>query len=397
VIQVLRFNLSFNFRKRKQVAIFDASGLSLLSEYIYQKDISIIDVDHMNVFAALRMLVSGKKSFFDYTVAYLKIFKQRYVFTFIDNNVNFYKIANLFPDIKFIAIQNGLRANYANQAGGGFFDVLQRESLKGDLSAHAICVFGKSSGDQFAKYVRAERIITGSLKNNLIGEDFSNAPKFDVVLISQHSPFQIPTSEARFYFGDQSFSAAEFYLIEQRVANFLSERAVRTNQSFAVLGKRTDSDPFEREFFVSAAKPYPIQFFPRTSESSTYEFCKSAALIVTVDSAIGHEFLGRGKKVVFLSGRINAVNDDLSREMHDTDFGYPLELGACGPFWTNSANESEFERIIESVQTMTHVQWASTISPYNDLLMAYQPGNSAFIQLLQSEGIPMKNEGAQHA
>jgi surface carbohydrate biosynthesis protein len=81
VIQVLRFNLSFNFRKRKQVAIFDASGLSLLSEYIYQKDISIIDVDHMNVFAALRMLVSGKKSFFDYTVAYLKIFKPRYLLT----------------------------------------------------------------------------------------------------------------------------------------------------------------------------------------------------------------------------------------------------------------------------------------------------------------------------
>jgi surface carbohydrate biosynthesis protein len=140
-----------------------------------------------------------------------------------------------------------------------------------------------------------------------------------------------------------------------------------------------------------------VQFFPRTSESSTYEFCKSASLIVTVDSAIGHEFLGRGKKVVFLSGRINAVNEDLSREIHDTDFGYPLELGVSGPFWTNNANESEFEHIIESVQTMTDVQWASTISPYNDLLMAYQPGNSAFIQLLQSEGIPMKNEGAQHA
>jgi surface carbohydrate biosynthesis protein len=164
-----------------------------------------------------------------------------------------------------------------------------------------------------------------------------------------------------------------------------------------VLGKRTDANPFEREFFTSAAKPYPVQFFPRTSESSTYEFCKSASLIVTVDSAIGHEFLGRGKKVLFLSGRINAINEDLSRKIHDTDFGYPLELGASGPFWTNDANESEFERIIESVQTMTDVQWASTIRPYNDLLMAYQPGNSAFIQMLQDEGISMTNEGSKRA
>ena len=394
---MLRLKFSLNLGQKNQVALFDASGLSLLSKFIDQRDITIIDVEQINVFAALRMLASGKKSFFDYTVAYLKIFKPRFVFTFIDNNVDFYKIASLFPEIKFIAIQNGLRANYANQSGGGFFDVLKRESLNSELSAHAICVFGKSSGDQYAKFIRAKQIITGSLKNNSIGEDVSTAPKFDVVMISQHSPFQIPNSEARFYFGDQSISTAEFYLIEQRVVKFLSERAARTNQSFAVLGKRTDANPFERDFFTSAAKPYPAHFFPRTSESSTYEFCKSASLVVTVDSAIGHEFLGRGKKVVFLSGRISAVYEELSREIHDTDFGYPLELGASGPFWTNNADESEFERIVESVQTMSDAQWASAISPYNDLLMAYQPGNSAFIQMLQDEGIPMTNEGSQRA
>ena len=392
-----KFKYSFNFRRGKQVALFDDSGLSLLTKYIYRNDISIIDVDHTNVFVALRMLATGKKSFFDYTVAYLKIFKPKFVFTFVDNNVDFYKIAPLFPKIRFVAIQNGLRANYANQVGKGFFDVLTRESQNSELSAHAICVFGKSSANQFTRFIRTNPIITGSLRNNLIGEESSTAPKFDIVLISQHSPFQIPNSETIFYFGDQPFTAPEFHLIEQRVVHFLAERADRTNQSFAVLGKRTDSSPFEREFFVSAAKPYPVKFFPRTSESSTYEFCKSASLIVTVDSAIGHEFLGRGKKVAFLSGRVSAVNEELSHIIHDTDFGFPLELGTTGPFWTNAANESEFERVIGSVQSMSDAQWASAISPYNDVLMAYQPGNSAFIQMLQSEGIPMTNEGSRRA
>ena len=394
---MLKFKSSFDFRKGKQVALFDASGISLLTKYIDRTDISIIDVGHMNVFAALRMLAGGKKSFFYYTIAYLKLFKPRFVFTFIDNNVDFYRIANLFPQIKFIAIQNGLRANYANQIGGAFFDVLKRESQNSELTAHTICVFGKSSGDQYEKFIRTKPIITGSLKNNKIGEDVLTTQKFDIVFISQHSPFQIPDSKTTFYFGDQPFSASEFYLIEQQVVRFLAERAVRTNQSFAVLGKRTDSSPFEREFFITAAKPHPLQFFPRTSESSTYEFCQSASLIVTVDSAVGHEFLARGKKVVFLSGRINAISTELSRKIHDTDFGFPLELGSSGPFWTNNANESEYEQIIESVQTMSDTQWASTISPYNDVLMAYQPGNSAFIQMLQSEGIPIKNEGSQRA
>jgi surface carbohydrate biosynthesis protein len=140
-----------------------------------------------------------------------------------------------------------------------------------------------------------------------------------------------------------------------------------------------------------------VRFIPRTSETSTYEFCNSASLIVTTDSTIGYEFLARGNKVSFLSGRINAVSNELSCEIRDTDFGFPLELGASGPFWTNIATESEFERVIGSVQSMSDAQWATAISPYNDVLMAYQPGNSAFIQMLQSEGIPMTNEGSRRA
>ena len=140
-----------------------------------------------------------------------------------------------------------------------------------------------------------------------------------------------------------------------------------------------------------------VHFIPRTSEVSTYEFCNSASLIVTADSTVGYEFLARGNRVAFLSGRTNAVSNELSREIHDTDFGFPLELGASGPFWTNTANESDFEQVIGSVQSMSDAQWATAISPYNDVLMAYQPGNSAFIQMLRSEGIPMTNEGSQRA
>jgi len=201
----------------------------------------------------------------------------------------------------------------------------------------------------------------------------------------------------KFFFGNKSITAEEFYAIEQKIVRFLAEHSKRTNQSFAVLGKRTDSSPYEREFFSSAASPNTVRFIPRTSETSTYEFCNSASLIVTTDSTLGYEFLARGNRVVFLSGRINAVSDELSREIHDTDFGFPLELESAGPFWTNSANESDFEQVIGSVQSMSDAQWATAISPYNDLVMAYQPGNSAFIQMLQSEGIPIANEGSQRA
>ena len=389
--------LSFALPKRQQVALVDASGISILNEYIPQKDTSIIDIEHINVFALLRMIVAGKKSLFDYIIAYIKVFKPQFVFTFLDNNVDFYKLAAIFPKVKFIAIQNGHRANYANQSGFGFFDLLKNESAKNKLSAHAICVLGTTAGNQYTQYIQAKPVVTGSLKNNLIGNQIKPTERFDIVYVSQHAPFEIPNSEVKFFFGNKSITAEEFYAIEQKIVRFLAAHSKQTDQSFAVLGKRTDSVSYEREFFVTAASPKEVQFIPRTSETSTYEFCNSASLIVTTDSTIGYEFLARSNRVVFLSGRINAVSDELSREIHDTDFGFPLELESAGPFWTNSANESDFEQVIGSVQSMSDAQWATAISPYNDLVMAYQPGNSAFIQMLQNEGIPINNEGSQRA
>ena len=391
------FKLFFALPKRQQVALADAYGFSILNKYIPEEDISIIDIERMNVFALFRMLIAGKKSLFDYTVAYIKIFKPQFVFTFLDNNVDFYKLAAIFPRVKFIAIQNGQRANYANQLGFGFFDQLKNESAKYKLSAHAICVLGTTSAKQYTQYIQAKPVVTGSLKNNLIGNHIMPTERFDIVYVSQHAPFEIPNSEVKFFFGNNSITAEEFYTIEQKVVCFLAAHSKLTNQSFAVLGKRTDSSQFEREFFTSAAGPNKIQFIPRTSETSTYEFCNSASILVTTDSTIGYEFLARGKKVAFLSARIDAIDHVLSQEVHDTDFGFPLELGTSGPFWTNSANESEFERVIGSVHSMSDAQWASTISPYNEVLMAYQPGNTAFIQMLQSEGIPTKNEVKQSA
>ena len=392
-----KFKFSFALPKGQQVALADASGISILNKYIPQKDISIIDVEQLNVFAVLRMFFAGKKSLFDYTVAYIKTFKPQYVFTFIDNNIDFYKFAQIFPKVKFIAIQNGLRSNYANQMNNGFFDLLESESAHNILSAYAICVLGSNEGDKYSKYIQSKQIITGSLKNNLIDNRIEPKEQFDIVYVSQHAPFEIPNSEIKFFFGSKSITPSEFYAVEEYIVRFLVARCNRTGQSFAILGKRSDSSPFEREFFDSAAAPHNVHFIPRTSEASTYEFCNSASLVVTTDSTIGFEFLARGKKVAFLSARIDAIDHVLSQEVHDTDFGFPLELGTTGPFWTNAANESEFERVIGSVQSMSDAQWASAISPYNDVLMAYQPGNSAFIQMLQDEGIPMTNEGSQRA
>jgi hypothetical protein len=46
---------------------------------------------------------------------------------------------------------------------------------------------------------------------------------------------------------------------------------------------------------------------------------------------------------------------------------------------------------------MTEAEWADQIQPYNEELMVFRPENSEFIQMLQGEGIPTRNEGSQRA
>ena len=58
-----KFNFSFVSLRRKQVALVDASGISILSKYIPDNDLSVIDIEHLNFFAALRMLAAGKNRF----------------------------------------------------------------------------------------------------------------------------------------------------------------------------------------------------------------------------------------------------------------------------------------------------------------------------------------------
>ena len=69
-----------------------------------------------------------------------------------------------------------------------------------------------------------------------------------------------------------------------------------------------------------------------------------------------------------------------------------MDLEPNGPFWTNIADESEFERVIGNVQSLSDSDWATIIRPYNELMMAYQADNHEFVNLLLSEGVPMRDE-----
>ena len=90
-----------------------------------------------------------------------------------------------------------------------------------------------------------------------------------------------------------------------------------------------------------------------------------------------------------MSGRTQAADPVALAQVRDTNFGYPLDLPLTGKFWTNQASATELARILDYLQAATDEEWATEIAPYNESLMAYQPGNPVFRKLLLDLGLTL--------
>ena len=376
--------------RHRSVLLIDPSGIDILTQFVEIKDIEVLNLEETNIWIFVRTVLKLKVSTAAYVDTYIGSTQPKVVMTFIDNDVNFYKLKNLNQKTKFIAIQNGIRANYSGSPSLGFFDQLSVAFDRGELSSDFLCVFGSASASQLTSFIKTETKTVGSLKNNL----FTAPTKMqdvisDVVLISQYPPFSVHEVSRRIYFGEQSISLLDFYRIESTVANLVAQYCAANDLSLVVCGKRDSVDSDEQKFFSDSIGSLPWSYVPRSSTYSTYEIANAAKIVVSVDSTVGQEFLARGKRVAFMSGRTHAADPVALAQVRDTNFGYPLDLPLTGKFWTNQASATELARILDYLQAATDEEWAAEIAPYNESLMAYQPGNPVFKKLLLDLGLSL--------
>ena len=385
---LFRFKFSFRYPTNKAVLLVHKEGLELLAHFVESTSISVANPERPNVFVLLRMLFHKKKGLLGYLNAYISLVKPKVVLTFIDNDISFYQLKEGFPKVAFVSIQNGLRNDFARADNFGFLSQLDSVSKDERLSATTICTFGDATGEQYSKYINATTKTIGSLKNNLY-ENHSKEKQFDITFISQHPPSSIETEPGRVYFGHSSVSFESYYRIEFEVVKFLGDYCQQHNLRLAVSGKRENGFGTERDFYLGALGPNPAVFIPRDSNFSTYDTLSATGIIVTIDSTVGYEFLSRGQRVAFFSSRINSANSNLASTIRDTNFGFPLQLEDRGPFWSNIGGAPEYERILDHLRAVTDKEWAPEIAPYNESLMAYQPGNPVFKKLLLDLGLTL--------
>ncbi len=384
--------LSIRKPRRTQILLVHREGLDTLAAFVDIHEITTLDSSELNLWVLIRCLCARKLSFFHYIAKHIETTRPKLVMTFTDNDQSFYLLKALNPRPKYIAIQNGLRNNYSYEFKRGFFDELEKLKETKRLAADVVCTFGTAFSAIFENHIQTSCLVTGNLKNNLANTvDTQNDYIFDILYMSQLAPFDFSKSEQRIYLNDSSVSIQEFYEIESQVAKFLAEYCLMHSLRFAVSGKREVQDSYEANFFSKMIGDTPFTFLPRTNHYSSYTNALRSRVVIVVDSTIGYELLSRNKRVGFFSAR-NIGESTSTRLSRDNCFGYPNVYPDFGPFWTNTQNPIEYERIIKYLMTVSNAEWSQEIEPYTEALMAYRPTNGEFIHMLEKEGIPVKSE-----
>ena len=375
--------------KQRPVVLIHADGFRTLTKFVSAQDVAILDPERINIFIVLKMLCSFQNSHAQYRIKFINTVQPKVVITFIDNDVTFYSLKSLVSGPQFVSVQNGLRHNYSFNSQGGLLDQLDEVSKQISLTCDYICVFGLASAKLFSTYINTKTLITGSIQNNFREKNMPHAMTSDVVFVSQLQAFTLEGSSVKVYFGQQGITISEFFEAERQIVRALDKYCEENELRLVVCGKRDQTHTHEREFFESILQPKKPNFLVRENGSSTYDAIDATGLVVTIDSTIGYESLSIGKRVAFMSGRTQSADAVGLAQTRDTNFGYPLDLPANGNFWTNQATATELTRILDYLQAVTDKEWATEIAPYNESLMAYQPGNPVFKKLLLDLGLTL--------
>jgi surface carbohydrate biosynthesis protein len=372
------------FRRPQQapVVIYPKGKSSdILLEYLDKAQVIVTNPweGSLNLPTILRMLLSFKFSRFHYLIAYLQLTRAKFVITTTDNDITFYRIKKYLPAVTTIAIQNGLRGNYSSPNSTGFLIEISQEA---ELACDYILAFGKTMGLEFQKHIKTEFIAVGSIRNNSFTPSSAIQEANQLVYISQLTNRALKPDEQFADFMGNPISYQEFYGAEKQICDYLAKYCVERGLKFLVCGKQNSTFTAEQDFF----KPHEVS--GRNEPFSSYELLNAAEILVSLDSAIGYEFLSRGNRVVIVGGRFSHHPNKTVREMPDVKFGFPAELPTDGPFWISGLSETDLKERLDSVRSMSGESWTDLIKPYQDLLMRFDPDNQILRKTFSDIGLP---------
>lgn len=356
-----------------EILIYDQDGFILLASYLANFKTTTLPVrgESINipslVLASLTLRFWRGSAFQSYIETYIRLVKPCLVITTTDNDWRFYEISKRFPLLKTIFLQNGVRSN---------FDIVFGD-LKRKSSYHVDYMFVtcKPVGDKYLEYITGETVAVGTLKNNAV-EIEKNIVKDNVLFIAEWNPKPAKNEPFLVKHSGEVIGWEDFYSSEDCVLSFLDNWCFKNNKVLLICGRSESNAESEELFFAERLKKCTWEYRMHAGIQGVYKLIDSAEMVISIGSTAGYESLGRGKRTAIFSCRSTTTLSS------GANFGWPAHFQENGLFWTNRKDDTEFERILETLSSISDDDWKNSLDPILPYIMEYDRHNSKLAILL---------------
>lgn len=370
--RIQKIEIKFTLPPCKKILIYDREGSLFIAKYFEEKDYYILDVrkESLYLFIYIKTLLKGEISYKSYLDTFIEHVNPTVLLTLIDNNPNFYLLKKKFPNLFTAFIQNGTR--------GEIGDVFGNVSLDPDFQVDYMFVHGRAIGKKYESLIKGKSIPIGSFKNNMVEVKIQPQKKEKTILFT--STFILPPDKDDVPIwiekNGQPTYWSQFYESESIILPFLKNFCHQHGIHLQICGRLFDGNVEEKQYYSKFLDGCNWSFLERVGTFSSYTYADEADLIVNIDSTLGYEAFGRGKKVAFFTIRGKSLNSSATR------FGWPGEYPDEGPFWTNNASTDSFRRILDSLLEMDAKIWEEISRLIKSEVMHYDMNNCMFQDVL---------------
>lgn len=350
---------------RVDIAVFDAFTGWTLTGIIpgVMQDYPLFFIDtrgesyHMPTFlAAFRQYILCKRkvpvSYLYFSMFIMKL-GARICITNQDSNHLFYALDKRLPDVRFIALQQGLKNRYsigkfANISGDYFaFGKAYATKLNNGVGDMVIC--GYTWGNMVK--LRAKKLLRLCYVSSFSGQDLG----VKIFKNVNYAEFIYPAVYS-------TLKEVDYFCSTQGIELVIASKTEGGNR------QDREWDLYEN---ILGRKPPLIR-------GDSYKLAGESELVVCDQSALGYQMLGRDCKVVFIN-LIAYYHREKSYR-----FGWPLALPKQGTFWTNKYDPEYIQNMLNHVWHMASEEWKDLITYYKEQFMCYDPGNLILLNHIKS-------------
>ena len=343
----------FKIIKKEKLLIFDTLSLEFVSKF---KKFETLDVRHkvFNFWLLLENFLYLKFTFKDYILTFISKVNPKVVLTFNDSYLLFYELKNYFPEVKFIAVQNGYR--HKDQS-----DVFKKYKNK-RLFADYLFTFGKNSEIFYKKYLKCNNFINlGSFRNNNIKLKKSSEKK-NILFISQ--------------FRSENMRKNDDFNVESQIIKIINIFCEKKKIKLFLATASTEDYLEEKNFLLSKLpEKHNVRTIRKKGRFDNYSLVNKFETIVFADSTLGYEAIARKKKIVAISCR---------KEKGKTiaPFGFPTIKSNKAFFFTNFGTKKEIFRVLNNVYSLPQKKWLKNYQEKLNVFMNFNKDNIKFEKVI---------------